>query len=214
MLEQIKRLGSEERAARDQLYHKSRRIHWGAPAPQTNELVRSVAKNLSQEELLSLAKELWETDLFDPMVCAGKLLTRAKPTPAVWNLVNYFLTKVDGWALEDILCHIAWKCILADETRLDEVEKWTAHPNFWWRRAALVYTLPYAKPGRNPDRMLEWASSYATDPEWFIQKAIGWWLRVLGEHDPDKVLIFLKKHWPVLKGVARKEATRKLSIQL
>lgn len=81
------------------------------------------------------------------------------------------------------------------------------------RRAALVYTLPFAKPGHNPERMLRWASHYASDPEWFIQKAIGWWLRVLGEHNPDKVVVFLNTHWEKLKGVARKEATRKLSIE-
>ncbi len=78
------------------------------------------------------------------------------------------------------------------------------------RRAALVYTLPFAKPGRDPERMLSWASLYAPDPEWFIQKAIGWWLRVLGQHNPERVVQFLNAHWTTLKGVARKEGTRKL----
>ena len=78
------------------------------------------------------------------------------------------------------------------------------------RRAALVYTLPYTKPGRDPDRMLKWAGGYASDPEWFIQKAIGWWLRVLGEKQPERVIPFLNIHWKHLKTVAKKEATRKL----
>ena len=34
--------------------------------------------------------------------------------------------------------------------------------------------------------MLGWASLYAPDPEWFIQKAIGWWLRVLALHNLDQ----------------------------
>lgn len=80
-------------------------------------------------------------------------------------------------------------------------------------RAALVYTLPFAKSGQDPERMLGWASLYATDSEWFIQKAIGWWLRILGEHNPNRVAIFLNIHWEKLKGVARKEATRKLSTE-
>lgn len=121
--------------------------------------------------------------------------------------------RCDGWALEDLLAHAAWKCILADEKKLDTLEQWTQHPNFWMRRAALVYTLPFAKPGRDPERMLRWASSYVSDPEWFIQKAIGWWLRVLGEHNPERVILFLSSHWENLKGVARKEATRKLSAE-
>lgn len=64
--------------------------------------------------------------------------------------------------------------------------------------------------GQDPERMLTWASKYASDPEWFIQKAIGWWLRVLGEHNPERVLKFVQEHEGQLKGVAKREATRKL----
>ena len=117
---------------------------------------------------------------------------------------------MDGWALEDSLCHVAWKCVLADKGLFEKIEEWTKDSNFWMRRAALVYTLPFAKPGRDPERSLSWASGYASDPEWFLQKAIGWWLRVLGEHNPERVILFLDAHWPQLKGVARKESTRKL----
>ena len=35
--------------------------------------------------------------------------------------------------------------------------------------------------------MLGWASRYADDREWFIQKAIGWWLRTLSKHNPNRV---------------------------
>jgi 3-methyladenine DNA glycosylase AlkD len=94
---------------------------------------------------------------------------------------------------------------------LDEVEEWTHHSDFWMRRATLVYTLPFAKPGQDPERMLTWASGYASDPEWFIQKAIGWWLRVLGAHNPARVILFLNNNGHLLKGVAKKEALRKLA---
>ncbi len=72
---------------------------------------------------------------------------------------------------------------------------------------------PFAKPGKDPEQVLGWASLYSTESEWFIQKAIGWWLRVLGEHNPDRVILFLKTHWPHLKHVDKKEATRKLSVE-
>lgn len=214
-IQELQRLANAERASADQRYHKSIREHWGIPVPECDKLARTLSKGLTESELLLLAKNLWETDIFDPMVCAAKILSqpRLKPSPAVWNTIRHFLKKVDGWALEDHLAHAAGKCILAYECLLDEIEEWTKHSNFWMRRAALVYTLPYAKPGRNPERMLQWASRYAPDPEWFIQKAIGWWLRDLGEHNPERVCIFLNSHWGELKGVARKEATRKLSAE-
>lgn len=214
-LRELKCLGSGERAQRDRAYHKSMREHWGVAAAASTAFCKTYTKELQAEALLPLAKALWETDQFDSMMCAGRILAlpRVRPSPALWEMLRYFFKQVDGWALEDNLAHVAWKCILADERLLDEVELWTSHSSFWIRRAALVYTLPYAKKGENPERMLGWAALYAPDPEWFIQKAIGWWLRVLGEHNPQKVIAFLDIHWESLKGVARKEATRKLSIK-
>lgn len=216
VLQEIKSFANPIRAVADQRYHKSVREHWGVAVPQCDKLAKSFAQGLNEEELIALAENLWMTNLFDPMMCASKILslTRVKPSPLLWKTIKKFLKNVDGWALEDCLAHAAWKCILANETLLDDLEKWTTHPNFWMRRATLVYTLPFAKKGKNPDRMLEWASIYSTDSEWFMQKAIGWWLRVLGEHNPERVLVFLKTHWPHLKSVARKEATRKLSQEL
>jgi 3-methyladenine DNA glycosylase AlkD len=214
-LNELQKLGTPERAIADQRYHKSSREHWGVPAPSSAALVWSLSKDLKDGELLEFAKDLWETNLFDPMVSAAKILClpKLKPSPAVWKTLLHFLKKVDGWALEDGLAHAAWKCILADESLLDELEVWTSHPNFWMRRAALVYTLPFAKSGRNPERMLGWASRYSPESEWFIQKAIGWWLRVLGAHNPQRVSLFLQTHWGNLKGVAKKEGTRKLSAE-
>lgn len=216
LLQQIQNCADPNRAIDHKRYHKSNRIHWGISAPQCDQLVRSFSKGLQEKELLAMAETLWMTDMFDPMMCAAKILDLrcVKPSQSLWNIIKKFLKNVDGWALEDGLAHAAWKCVLANEKLLNDIEEWTIHPNFWMRRAALVYTLPFAKPGRDPERMLQWASTYASDSEWFIQKAIGWWLRVLGAHHPYRVISFLENHWHQLKNVAKKEATRKLSIEL
>lgn len=211
-LAEIKKYADPQRAIFDARYLKSRREHWGVSVPQCALLAKTFAKQLEPDELLSLAESLWMTDRYDPRICAAKLLSlrAVKPSKKLWKMLLRFLKSVDGWSLEDSLAHVAWKCLLADNTLLDDLETWTQNPNFWMRRAALVYTLPFAKQGQDPERMLGWASVYAQDPEWFIQKAIGWWLRVLGVHNPDRVILFLNNHWHELKPVAKKEATRKL----
>lgn len=207
----LKQYSDPVRAIRDKAYHKSKREHWGVAAPESNRIAHVVSKALSQKQVLQIASALWETDRFDPMITAAKMLAKLDASEALWEMIVVFLQKVDGWALEDTLAHAAWKCLLADRSRLDTIEEWTGHPNFWMRRAVLVYTLPWAKPNRDPERSLRWASNYSTDPQWFIQKAIGWWLRVLGEHNPERVVIFLQRHWDKLKYVARHEASRKLN---
>lgn len=212
VLSKLKELQNPDRAIRDKTYHKSMREHWGVTVPDCDRIARLAIKELSLEEVLQIAESLWNTNLFDPMMTAAKMLSLSKVTPSdeLWKMVIAFLQKVDGWALEDSLAHVAWKCILANKDCLEVLEKWTTHKNFWMRRAALVYTLPFAKPGKDPERSLRWAALYSRDTEWFIQKAIGWWLRVLGEHNPERVVTFLKLHWDNLKPVARHEATRKL----
>ncbi len=208
----LQSLGTSTGAIAHQKYHKSSRTHWGVTNPDKRKLISGLIKQLPEEGLIKFSQELWETSLFDPMICAALILEdkKVKPSPKVWSAIVRFLKDVDGWALEDTLAHAAWKCILANEVLLDEVETWTKHSDFWMRRAALVYTLPFAKPGKNPERSLQWASSYVDDREWFIQKAIGWWLRVLSEHNPKRVLEFVKKHESQLMYVAKKEATRKI----
>lgn len=211
-LSQLEALGTPVRAAADQKYHKSTRVHWGVTNPDKRKLISELVKSRSEGDLLQIAHSLWETDLFDPMICAAIILSSKKirPSPHLWNTIVHFLKDVDGWALEDQMAHAAWKCILANETLLDEVETWTEHSNFWMRRAALIYTLPYAKPGQNPERSLRWAANYVHDREWFIQKAIGWWLRDLSKHNPMRVIEFIKMHEKDLMYVAKKEARRKI----
>ena len=58
--------------------------------------------------------------------------------------------------------------------------------------------------------MLDWAQRLCGDREWFIQKAIGWWLRELSKRDPDQVRRFLVEHGAGMKGFARREAEKYL----
>ena len=59
-------------------------------------------------------------------------------------------------------------------------------------------------------RMLGWAARLAEDREWFMQKAIGWWLRELSKRNSERVRRFLTEHGGKLAGVARREATKYL----
>jgi 3-methyladenine DNA glycosylase AlkD len=87
----------------------------------------------------------------------------------------------------------------------------------WTRRAALVFTLPFTK-SRHPDatetaartRILGWCETLAPDRDWFIDKAIAWWLRDLSKRDPGMVASWLATHGDGLKPFARKEAARYL----
>ena len=60
--------------------------------------------------------------------------------------------------------------------------------------------------GRPASREL--AAQLADDRDWFIQKAIAWWLRDLSKRDAPRVRAFLEAHGARMKPFARKEALR------
>ena len=214
-IQDIQALADPVRAERDRNYHKSARQHWGITMPQLDNVVKRHARQHPPEELLRLARQLWDSGIYDLMTAAGRILGRREiaASPELWEILDTWLEDVDGWALEDGLAPAAWKCLLHDSAVLDHLERWTTHPGKWRRRAALIYTLPYAKQGRDPERVLKWAAGYAADTDWFIQKAIGWWLRELGRHNGPRVVQFLRSHWRQLQGVARREASRRLDAE-
>ncbi|MEM7270378.1 MAG: DNA alkylation repair protein [Pseudomonadota bacterium] len=220
-LAELRAAGNAEDAAGSAAYHKSKREHLGVRNPVVDEMTKRwrAEIGLDLETRLALAKGLWDSDIHEARVAAAKLLTQAriKGDEPVWRLICDWVPQFDAWAIADHAAGAGARRISADFSRLDEVEGWTTHENFWVRRAALVFTLPFAKP-RHPkpeelrarERILGWAAGYVVDREWFIQKAIAWWLRDLSKRDPGRVAAFMEVHGPEMKAFARKEACKYL----
>ncbi len=200
-------------------YHKQSRTVLGVGNEVLNTLSRDWRGQLDLEARVDLAAGLWTSDIFEARILAAKLLTQAriKPDTAVWDLVQTWVPDFDSWAIADHAASAISKRLQADPARLDVVEGWTTSDHMWSRRAALVSTLPWAKLS-NPkpadlatrERILGWAATYVQDRDWFIQKAIGWWLRDLSKHDADRTRAFLAEHGDQMKAFARKEAVKYL----
>ena len=209
-----------ERAAAEAAYMKTTRRVLGLRVPRITELATAWREGLTIEERVALADGLWQSDIHDARVAAAKHLTQARlrPDQAVWELIASWVPQFDGWALADHAADAGARRLVADPSRLDEVETWTTSPHLWTRRAALVMTLPWAKlnfptPAERAarDRILGWAADYVPDREWFIQKAVAWWLRDLSKHDPETTRTFLARHGEAMKPFARKEAGKYLA---
>jgi 3-methyladenine DNA glycosylase AlkD len=201
-------------------YHKVARIYLGVPVPVIEEMARDWRTQVTPDQRVALARGLWDSDIHEARVAAAKLLTQARIRPddgPVWDLIADWAQGFDGWALADHASVAGGKRLVAEPARLEQVEGWTHAPNMWTRRAALVMTLPWTrlnhpKPAETAVRMrvLGWAAGYADDPEWFIQKAVGWWLRDLSKHAPDLTRAWMADHGARLKPFARREALRHL----
>jgi 3-methyladenine DNA glycosylase AlkD len=214
LLQALRALGSPERAEQEKRYQKSRWDHWGVPLPSMDAAIKETLGDLSQDEALDLCRRQWREPVWDLKIVVGRILARKgiAPDAKVWGFVTERLADLDGWAVADNLASVASRCLIEDSGRLDVVETWIESPHLWTRRAALVFTLPWAREKRDPERMLGWAARLAEDRERFIQKAIGWWLRELSKRDPKRVRLFLADHGEKLRGVAKREATKYLKV--
>lgn len=218
-LARLEALGDEGKAAEMAAYHKISRRYLGVAVPQVEELVAEWRAGLGVEERVELAGQLWASNVHEAMVAAAKLLTQARmrPDQAAWEMICGWTEGFEGWAVADHATIAGQKRLVADPARIETVAGWTASGNMWTRRAALVITMPFAKmnfPKEQElairERALGWAADYVADRDWFIQKAVAWWLRDLSKHDAARVRVFLEGPGAGLKSFARKEAARYL----
>ncbi len=201
-------------------YHKVKRHYLGVSNPDIDTLARGWRQGLTLDDRLALAAGLWDSDVHEGRIAAAKLLTQARIRPddqGAWGLIRSWVPQFDAWAVADHASIAGQKRLVADPSRLDEVERWTQGDHMWTRRAALVMTLPWTrlthpKPADLAvrERVLGWAAGYVPDRDWFIQKAVGWWLRDLSKRDPERVRAFLAEHGAAMKPFARREASRYL----
>ena len=207
------------RAVQEAAYLKSPREVLGLRVPRITELATGWREGLTVEERVALADALWRMDIHETRVAAAKFLVQARirPDEGVWRLIASWVPQFDGWAIADHASDAGARRLVADPSRLDQVEGWITSPHMWTRRAALVMTLPWTKQNFPTEedlairaRVLGWCAKLTPDPDWFIQKAVAWWLRDLSKHDPQATRDFLATHGEAMKPFARKEAARHL----
>jgi len=213
-------LADPSRAREMAAYHKAPRRYLGIALPGVEPLVAEWRAGASVAERVALAAGLWDSDIHEARIAAAKLLTQARireDEALVWAELRRWVPQLDAWAVADHASKAIERRLAAHPDRLDTAETWTTDPVMWVRRAALVSTLPWAKLTHPTaadlaarERILGWAAALVPDRDWFIQKAVGWWLRTLSRHDPARVHAFLAGPGAGLKPFARREALRRI----
>ena len=95
------------------------------------------------------------------------------------------------------------------------IMKWARSNDRWWRRAALVSTVPLnvkARGGRgDARRTIRICRLLIDDRDDMIVKAMSWALRALVEHDSDAVRQFVEENEARLPATVRREVRHKLA---
>jgi len=98
------------------------------------------------------------------------------------------------------------------------IHSWAHSKNRWWRRAALVSTVPLNSKARggsgDTGRTLEVCRLLVTDRDDMVVKAMSWALRELSKRDPKAVESFLDEQRDKLSARVLREVRNKLSTGL
>jgi len=122
---------------------------------------------------------------------------------------------MEGWGEVDCvsgLAGVAWRNgQIADA----DVHRWARSANRWWRRAALVSTVPLnvkSQGGKgDANRTLAVCRLLVDDREDMVVKAMSWALRALSKREPKRVEVFLGKYGDRLAARVVREVRNKMT---
>ncbi|QPP07392.1 DNA alkylation repair protein [Streptomyces bathyalis] len=123
--------------------------------------------------------------------------------------------RLDSWVSVDTFgCCVsgpAWRRgVIPDEV----IHRWAGSEDRWWRRAALVSTVPLNLRSRggtgDAERTLDICARLVSDRDDMVVKALSWALRQLVIWDPDAVRSFIRSNQEVLAARVVRETGHKL----
>lgn len=140
---------------------------------------------------------------------------KAIHTEVMWDITKTWVSRVDNWAHSDVLSDIYSSLLDVNPSLIyPKLVEWNHSENPWERRQSLVSLLEYSKKRKNilpVGKMLPLVLNLLNDPDIFVQKAVGWSLREIGNVYAKEVWFFLSEHCTSLSAIAFSSALEKRS---
>jgi len=126
---------------------------------------------------------------------------------------------IDSWGAVDMFaCYLSGPAWREHQVPDKLIHSWTRSKNRWFRRAALVSTVPLNSKARggsgDAKRTLEVIRALLADRDDMVVKALSWALRELSKREPGAVRHFLDEHRSELAARVVREVENKLSTGL
>jgi len=167
-------------------------------------------------EVLDLAVELfWARTSGSHVIAYEVILYHGSALSAVRAAdLKRLGARMASWGEVDTFAAIAGRAWRNGQIADGTVLGWTESVSRWWRRAALVSTVPLnvkAQGGHgDPDRTLEVCHNLVDDRDPMVVKALSWALRALALRDPEAVRGFLERNEGRLAALVVREVRNKL----
>ncbi len=189
----------------------------GLTTPQIRQVhkeFREAHPRLTADEVNALAAAMWAGPSFEEKTFAIGLLGRNADVldERSWTLADAWVDAAVGWALSDNLASGPTSAMVHGRpARFKEILRWTRSETFWRRRASTYALNEFVRAGEldKPFRLLE---RLLYDDEFWVQRAVGTWLRECWKKDAKRTEVFLRDHVaglpPVTITVATERATK------
>lgn len=119
------------------------------------------------------------------------------------------ITEKSWWETVDTLDAFVGIVVEKNGILKEEMLSWSTAKNLWLRRVAIDFQQEYKE--KTDAKLLEQIiENNLSDPEFFIQKAIGWSLRDYSKVNPEFVRSFLFRYRDKLSPLSIKEASKYL----
>lgn len=193
---------------------------FGVYAADLRSVVKTFKKRLAQQGgdfMYQLALALLSRDITECRQVAYELIAGHKKARESLNVsrIEALGAGIDNWASVDGFCctvvGTAWR-----EGRISDatIRRWSRSDDLWWRRAAVVATVPLNVKSRGGTgdtlRTLMVCRSLVSDKAVMVQKAISWALRELVTWDREAVEGFVEEHGESVSSRVRREVLKKL----
>ncbi len=192
----------------------------GATVPDLRALVKEIAKEIAAESpqsVVELAMRLTEAGTLEARQVAYELLGRRRDALATLKTrqVEALGRGNDNWKSVDVFgCEVSGPCFRDGQVTDAAVRRWARSKDRWWRRTALVTTIPLNMKSRggtgDAPRTLAICALCADDRDDMVVKALSWALRELGAREPGSVRAFLREHEAELAPRVLREVRNKL----
>ncbi|CAN5826650.1 hypothetical protein BH24ACT2_BH24ACT2_16000 [soil metagenome] len=151
----------------------------------------------------------------------GKLVERHFDDDLLDRFLHWLEHFVSNWAQCDDLClKIVYPYFMGHPHLIISIGHWSDSPSVWARRAgnvALVKLVRRTIRGERYELPLEVifgnASRLLDDPEIYVQKSVGWLLKVASQIHPDEVITYLEANIAEVKRETLRTAIEKLDPQ-
>ncbi len=214
LIEELRKAPRAPESAELQSYVGSPVPVLGLSVPTMRAILATFAKDhrtLTGADVNALAAELWSGPVFEEKAFGILLLGRYERIldDDSWKLADRWVDTATGWGLSDGLASgpIAGM-VHAKPSRFRDILRWTRAKNVWRRRASTYALHRFVRAG-DLDKPFQLLENLLCDAEFWVQRAVGTWLRECWKKDRRRTEAFLRRHARGLPRIVISVATER-----